>query len=838
MGIYRRTTAVLRALLTGLCLWSSLQTVAAPLTLDIRNELGGSNGITRLAPYMAVLEDRQARLTLAEVRSDIYASRFTPGNSLVPHLHYGLSNSAFWVRIQLRNSTPAAVQRLLEISETSLSEVWFYDNPGAQDPPVSRTGLNTQFSTRAYPNRHVVFPLLLTAGDNRTVYLRIRSVNPLSLQMKLWDPVAFDMQARNDYMLQAIFTGMMLAMALYGALVWLPLRGALYLYYVAHVLLMLTSIQTISGLAGEFLPTRILAIERVHHLGFALAATSFLQFLRRMLDMGKYMPRTNRLLQVATGLCLLTPLLYLLSAPFFAPLLAGASTALMLGVLAIMLAALHKGLPSAWQVTLGYVCLLGGSQLYLLSDAHPDTWWIQNGLLLGAGLEAIVLAFALTHRFHMISLHSERMQARALENEHDLVEELRRSERTLEMKVNLRTQKLLDTQHALEAAKDRAEEATQAKSDFLATMSHEIRTPLNAIVGMSYLAMSSGLNEKARNYVEKMNAAANTLQVIISDILDFSKMEANKLDIEEIRFSLNDVMEQVSDLLLGRAIEKGLSLRMEMSPEVPTFVIGDPTRLSQILTNLVGNAIKFTRTGEVVVGALVATREARRLELRFWVRDTGIGMSEEQCGKLFQPFGQVDPSITRQFGGTGLGLAICKRLVELMDGRIWVESQAGVGSTFHFQLWLGYLAKDDAQLTQPLRLLPEPPPMKDLTVLLVEDNALNLEMALDLLNNAGMKVLTARNGREALEALARNRFDIVLMDCHMPVMDGYAATREIRKNPLWEHMPVIALTADVTNEARLRMKAAGMSDLISKPIHPQSALLTIASWAQHKSVVT
>jgi len=518
------------------------------------------------------------------------------------------------------------------------------------------------------------------------------------------------------------------------------------------------------------------------------------------------------------------------------------------------------------------------------------------------------------------------------------------------------------------AAKANAEEATQMKSMFLANMSHEIRTPMNAIIGLSHLALKTPLNAKQRDYVSKVHNAGTSLLSIINDILDFSKIEAGKLDIELTDFRLDEVISAVTTLTAQKAHEKGLEFLAHVSAAIPEHLLGDPFRLGQILTNFVNNAVKFTEQGEIRLEIELLERTGDKVQLKFSVRDTGIGMTPAQSAKLFQPFTQADMSTTRKHGGTGLGLTICLRLVELMGGRVWLESDAGVGSTFFFTVWLGVGAAKGSGTMVPARLaqlrmlvvddnpaareiLHEPlsslasrvdavasgkeaiaaiklhdatdpydivfmdwrmPGMDGLQasrhiksdetlghqpaivlvtafgreevreeaellqldgflvkpvtrsmivdtlvnvfgdagaevpsidgqpearllgvrILLAEDNDINQQIAVELLEGVGASVKVANNGRLAVEQLLRepSAYDVVLLDLQMPEMDGYQATTQIRSEPVFANLPIIAMTAHATIEEKQRCLAAGMNDHVSKPIDPGALFETVARY--------
>ena len=775
----------LRTLLTMLLVltllgWPGLTTAQTSLTLDSgRDVIDAWPAVTVLLDADGTLEPEQA-LAAPQRFSTPTQARAT----------LGVHQEVVWLRIPVSVPAYSDGQWVLSVDYAVINRIDVYvATNGAIDRHMV-TGNLQPVAEHAPRARVPAVQLQLTPGAEHVLLMRVENIGAMILPVQLSRAPAFHASALNEQMLQGVLLGLCLCLLLYSLAQWQNLREPLFGKFALMVAgLSLFSVEFF-GLGNQYLWHNSVWMS-IHAGGlFALAAAcgAYL-FVEQVLARPGQDRLFSRLLKGGAALCVVAAFAYAVDAISVGMLVSIVST---LGILPMLI-----GLPGAFVRArrgdpVGVYMLLGWSVSFATS--------VVLSLVINGALAA---NFWTMHALQFGNIFDMLLFMRIL---------------------GLRTRDM-------ELAMLRAQEATRAKSEFLAHMSHEIRTPMNAIIGMSRLALMSGPDPKLHNYLGKILGAGEHLLAVLNDILDFSRIEAGKMRLEKVPFDLADVLDPLA--LLAPADGDGATLAMRVQSGVPACLAGDPLRLRQVMINLVSNAFKFTAQGEVTVAVELVAQAAGSVVLRFSVSDTGIGMAPAQVQRLFQAFSQADDSIARRYGGTGLGLSICQQLVKLMDGDIQVSSTPGAGSRFSFTVRLG-IANPGAMPARNAVLTPlapaAPAALDGARILLAEDNANNREVALDFLAAARIQVDVACDGAEAVHRVLAGDYDLVLMDIQMPGVDGLTATRRIRAIERHRDLPIIAMTAHALPADREKSMAAGMNDHLTKPIDPALLFSTLRKW--------
>jgi signal transduction histidine kinase/CheY-like chemotaxis protein/HPt (histidine-containing phosphotransfer) domain-containing protein len=777
-----------------------------------------------LSRYWDVLEDVPRSYKLDDVFSSGLVNRFHPVKATAGRareadsVNFGMSHSAAWLRVTIRNTGSLAIDRWLEVAYPQLDIVELHV-PYGHGYVKMKAGDSRPFSERPILHRHFVFPLRIEPGSESTYYLRVVSDSSRDVPATLWEPQAFQEESLTQYIGQALYFGMLVALGLYNLLLFVALRAKSLFYYVLFTATSGLALLSFSGIAFQYLWPGLPAWANISGMVcFALNGLMLLLFQRSLLDTKKVVPTLDRVMLgfIVLNMLQVAGLAWSLAKTIQISIAIDALNMLLAAIVGI--ACLRRGQRPARYFLIAFSCLVIAGILTALRSFGllPTNFVTVHGLQIGSAMEMLLLSLALADRFNQVRREKEATQQQ-------LVSSLKRSERELEQRVQVRTEELSRAnadlrahEKALEAAKEVAEEASRMKSAFLANMSHEIRTPMNAVIGMAYLALRTELSGRQRDYVEKIHRAAISLLGIINDILDFSKIEAGKLDIEHTPFSLHDVLSNVNTVTSQKAHEKGLRYAFDVADDVPVQLVGDPLRLGQVLINLISNAVKFTPQGEVRLRCCARRVDACNVELQFEVEDTGIGMTEEQQGKLFHAFTQADGSTTRKYGGTGLGLAISKRLVEMMDGAMTLKSAPGAGSTFGFTVRYGIGVANRAQLpTLPERLL-------GCRVLVVDDNLAAREILVQLVESLQLQAYAVPGADEALEAIRdtdeSEPYDLVLADLGMPGMNGLELASAITDAGLKNTPKIIIVTAFGRDDVVRQAEHAPVRAVLFKPV--------------------
>ena len=657
----------------------------------------------------------------------------------------------------------------------------------------------------------VAFPA--PARDATVTNVLIGLQNPSSI--KLFRAINFveadiwlDRQTTGRFLI-TIVAGVLLAMLCYNIALAAALRFDFHFHYCLFVSAIIIYNVTAYGLVAYYMPGTLSVGTQMNITILALGTIGLtgLHFLCAFLESGILSNRWKLAAKALGYAFFASAVLYVYARGWHADtidLVFNLMSALgILMILAILTKALRQKSRAAIFYAIGWVLPIIGTTLRILRglDLIPHSALVEYGMSIGMALETIILSIGIAERIS--NIRKDRDQAKI--------------------------------------ASARAVAASRAKSDFVAHMSHEIRNPINAILALSDLAESTASKKEQHDYIQRIQKSGNVLLSLLDDTLDFSKIEAGKVSIEKVNFATKDILDNVQAVISPKAEEKAVAFIIEGAETLPPTIVGDPTRLSQILINLSNNAVKFTATGTVTVSISCTPTSDNSMMLACRVTDTGIGMTEQQVSKLFQSYSQADDTVARKYGGTGLGLAISKQLVELMDGKIGVESKLGEGSCFYFEMPFDLPATsihEEETLVDPA--LDETPnifvsPLSDARILVVEDNQINQLLVSKILDSTEARYDAVSDGKEAIKMANSNHYDVILMDLNMPNMDGMEATKAIRLQQKNEHTPIIAMTGSDDVETRRACLNSGMDDHLIKPFKPVTMLAILEKWLRRKA---
>ncbi|OUR86722.1 hypothetical protein A9Q81_27765 [Gammaproteobacteria bacterium 42_54_T18] len=670
---------------------------------------------------------------------------------------------------------------------------------------LNHTGDSLNFESKAIPSRAFAFPITLQAGSNHTYYFAAKSRDTLEMPISLFTQAEFDKHKQTEQYVLGSYFGGVIVIAFFMLTLYVNFRDRMLITISIYLICLAGVVGSVTGVTSQIVITDSPELAKnIRIIWLAVAMMCTMLFGIDYLESKKNMPKLHCAFLATTAGCALLPFL-MIFIPFFYLIQLTLVFCIVVAIIAITacIIMLRKKYKPAIYYSLAWCWFLFGSVANVgrAFGLLPINTWTEYGFQWGSMVSVVCLALGIASKFH-----SERENLSKLEK-------LAFKEKQDRLKAQITTQE--------EQLKSKNAEAdSRAKGEFLANMSHEIRTPMNGVLGLTQLLKDTPLTPIQKNLLSTIETSGKTLLGVLNDILDYSKIESGKFDVEEIPVKPEEIVKNTTELFRQRAKEKNLNISCHVEPNVPDIIASDPTRLSQILLNLTSNALKFTNEGEIRIKVLRSSNQ----HLRFEVSDTGIGLSKEQQKKLFQSFSQADSSTTRKFGGTGLGLYISRRLSELMGGEIGVESAYNKGATFWFTILVNETIQANSRDTKIQSLtLDEKLKCSDfsmLNIMVAEDNKVNQMVIKGLLKKLNIEPVIVENGAECVSTLcsAGKIFNCLLMDCEMPEVDGYEATSRIRENKEISQPVIIGLSANALKEQEEKAIAVGMNEYLRKPI--------------------